>query len=83
MNASKRVLFAIGAIIMTTATAVEASAHAYAGSSATQTTAIKSLRQGQIGGQASTQLGASRVAMTPRAALASGPSSHPLGAAFH
>ncbi len=55
MNASKTVLLAIGAIIMTTGTAVEASAHAYAGSSATQTTAIKSLRHGQIGGQASMQ----------------------------
>ncbi|WGJ13423.1 hypothetical protein QEV83_12010 [Methylocapsa sp. D3K7] len=68
MNASKTVLFAIGAIVMTTGTAVEASAHAYAGSSTNQTTAIKSLRHGQIGGQASTQPlhDASRVAINPQ-----------------
>ncbi len=68
MNASKTVFFAIGAIVMATGTAVEASAHAYAGSGATQTTAIKSLRHGQIGGQASFQPlhGASRVAINPQ-----------------
>jgi hypothetical protein len=71
MNASKTVIFAIGAAFMTTVTALEASAHGYEGRNVAPKTAFESFPshavQRLIGGQASIQPQAgSRVAINPQ-----------------
>jgi hypothetical protein len=72
MNASKTVIFAIGAAFMTTGTALEASAHGYEGRNVAPKTAFESFPshavQRLIGGQASIQPlhAASQVAINPQ-----------------
>jgi hypothetical protein len=71
MNASKTMLFAIGAAFMTTGTALEASAHHYEGRNVAPKAAFASFPshavQRLIGGQASLQpYAGSRVAINPQ-----------------